>query len=197
MFSALLTHFRQSEKREFDWCKTFPIFKPCFSQFSNVRKMILFVFIRKTKICFTFSDGFYFEYPNCDVPKTVHCCQNQTEIPRATIYLLNPRLLPEGPVNTALSVRPSVRPSIYNALFLGLPHYFFLNFCMNLGFSKISSFVSPKWGKWAILGAKFYLNLFIKYLWNCAWLQALKGGLKWLVWIFKENYYYSQHWVNK
>ena len=36
--------------------------------------------------------------------------------------------------------------------------------------------------------ANFSLNLFIRFFWNCTWLQALMNEQKWLFWIFKGNF---------
>lgn len=52
-----------------------------------------------------------------------------------------------------------------------------------------------KWCKWVISGPKinifdFFSYLFIRFLWNCTWWQALKSGLKSLF-CKKENCYYN------
>ena len=47
--------------------------------------------------------------------------------------LIGPLALLMGPVNSALSVSPSVRLSFCNVFFSGLAHYFILTFCMKLG----------------------------------------------------------------
>ena len=50
---------------------------------------------------------------------------------------LDPRLVGrKGPMNSGMSVRTSVRPSVHNTVFSELAHCFFLIFCMKLGIHK-------------------------------------------------------------
>ena len=53
--------------------------------------------------------------------------------------LLDPRQSRKGPMNSALSVRASVR----NAVFSELTHYFFLIFCMKLEIRNMSKVTEP------------------------------------------------------
>ena len=39
------------------------------------------------------------------------------------IEFIEPPALPEGPINSALFVHPSVRQSVFNTLFVGLAHF--------------------------------------------------------------------------
>ena len=49
------------------------------------------------------------------------------------------------------------------------------------------AFLTPK----SIL-YKFSLNLFIRFFWNCTWWQALKSGVKWLLWIYTSNHMFGR-----
>ena len=55
----------------------------------------------------------------------------------------------------------------------------------------------PKW--WVNVAFKFLnfpLNLFIRFVCNCTWWQTLRGGLKWLFWIFKKNSHFANSEAN-
>ena len=39
--------------------------------------------------------------------------------------------------------------------------------------------------------SSFSPDLIIAFFWNCTWGHVLKNGLKWLFWIFLENYFFS------
>ena len=130
-------------------------------------------------------------------------------------FIFGPLTLSEGPMSSALSIYASVRlsncPSVHfpicNIIFSGLAHYFFLIFCMKLGFNKYikrtepilaensyylqhglhGTFSDPK-----SIFLNFSLNFFIIFFWNCTWWKAFKNGYKRLFWIFKESFYYVQ-----
>ena len=69
---------------------------------------------------------------------------------------LRPSVLPEGPINSVLSVFLSVHLSLpvclstYNSVFSRLAHYFFLIFCMKWGFNNAS-----KW--WSSFLSKIFM----------------------------------------
>ena len=83
-----------------------------------------------------------------------------------------------------------------NALFWNSVPWIFLKLCLMTGIEKwvkvrVWDFkgkllLCPKWGKWVIFGPninilKFFLILFIKFLWNCTWWQTLESFIKRLV----------------
>lgn len=101
----------------------------------------------------------------------------------------------EGPINSVLSVRLSVRLQCFqdwnpmSAMFSGLTNYFFLIFWMNLGFNKYMNVTDPslkilivfKIGKYKInifgLFSKsirfiYYLNIFVRFLCGFTWCQV-------------------------
>ena len=95
-------------------------------------------------------------------------------------------------------------PSVCNS---GLAHYFSLC-CMKSGFNKHKKVTEPFFEEisWcaqsgvngAFSGTKskllnFFVNLFIRFFWNCTWWQALKSGQKWQFWIIMERSYYAQN----
>ena len=92
------------------------------------------------------------------------------------LTLFGPLVLPEGPTNSSLSVRPSVMPLFRIRSFL------FLIFCMRLGFSKHKKyrkvFIMSKIGHLdskSVLSS-FPLNLFTRFFWSHTWWQTLRRG---------------------
>ena len=105
-------------------------------------------------------------------------------------------------------LRTWLSQTVCNMVFPGLVCYFFLIFCMQLGFSKHVKvtvcflrkvLIIPKIGKWGIFGFKwtfssFPLSLVIRFFWICTWWQ----GLKWIkvrLWICMDNSHYVQNGV--
>ena len=100
-------------------------------------------------------------------------------------------------------------------IFLGLTHYFFLIFGLEVGFNKLITdgahflrkiLLFPKWGEWGIFGSNInFLEFFCKFLISATkffyflrfCMKAdIKKWVKLTVLAFKKNLYYAQNEVN-
>ena len=102
------------------------------------------------------------------------------------------------------SISLFICPSVWNTVFSGLTHYFFLIILHKVRVQyahkssrarSLRNVLVPKTDSKSNF-LNFSVNLFIIFFWNCTWWLTLKSDKKWVFWIFKENLYFCQVRVN-